>query len=153
MRDLYIFDIDGTLADCSHRIDVLADRSDQDRHMKFAQLCHLDAPVTAVLRTMHALRRSADIWLFTGRSDQWRRQTVEWLREHAGLSAEELDTSLVMRRAGDTRSDAVVKREFLDAMLECDRARLVAVFEDRDRVVSMWRAAGIPCFQVAPGGF
>jgi hypothetical protein len=32
-------------------------------------------------------------------------------------------------------------------------ARLVAVFEDRDRMVKMWRAAGVPCFQVAEGEF
>jgi len=27
------------------------------------------------------------------------------------------------------------------------------VFDDRDQVVEMWRANGIPCFQVAPGNF
>ena len=31
--------------------------------------------------------------------------------------------------------------------------RLVAVFDDRDRVVAMWSAAGVPCFQVAAGEF
>ena len=34
-----------------------------------------------------------------------------------------------------------------------DGERLIAVFEDRDRVVAMWRDAGVPCFQVAPGDF
>lgn len=33
------------------------------------------------------------------------------------------------------------------------RRRLVAVFDDRDKVVSMWRARGVACFQVAPGAF
>jgi hypothetical protein len=27
------------------------------------------------------------------------------------------------------------------------------VFDDRDKVVNMWRKRGIPCFQVAPGDF
>ena len=26
-------------------------------------------------------------------------------------------------------------------------------FDDRDRVVAMWREEGVPCFQVAPGDF
>lgn len=39
------------------------------------------------------------------------------------------------------------------AMTEYDRRRLVAVFDDRDKVVSMWRARGVACFQVAPGAF
>ena len=34
-----------------------------------------------------------------------------------------------------------------------DRARLVAVFEDRKRVVDMWRENGVTCYQVAPGDF
>jgi hypothetical protein len=38
-------------------------------------------------------------------------------------------------------------------MLVDDRQRLVAAFDDRDRVVQMWRAAGVTCFQVAPGEF
>lgn len=38
-------------------------------------------------------------------------------------------------------------------MLLVDRDRLVAVFDDRARVVRMWRKAGITCFQVAPGDF
>jgi hypothetical protein len=27
------------------------------------------------------------------------------------------------------------------------------IFDDRDRVVAMWRSLGIPCFQVAKGDF
>lgn len=34
-----------------------------------------------------------------------------------------------------------------------DRARLVAVFDDRSSVVTMWREHGVTCFQVAPGDF
>ncbi|WP_435575134.1 hypothetical protein [Burkholderia plantarii] len=34
-----------------------------------------------------------------------------------------------------------------------DRRRIVAVFDDRDSVVAMWRDAGVTCFQVAPGEF
>ena len=40
-----------------------------------------------------------------------------------------------------------------DDLITTDKERLVAVFEDRDRMVKMWRAAGVPCFQVADGEF
>jgi hypothetical protein len=49
--------------------------------------------------------------------------------------------------------DDVLKRQWFDAMLRDDRERLVATFDDRDRVVKMWRDAGVTCFQVAPGEF
>jgi hypothetical protein len=59
----------------------------------------------------------------------------------------------MMRPIGDSRPDDVLKQEFLDRMLIVDRERLVAVFDDRDKVVAMWRRNGIACFQVAPGNF
>lgn len=58
-----------------------------------------------------------------------------------------------MRQAGDYTADDVLKKQWLDAMLIDDRRRLVAVFDDRDRVVQMWRNAGVTCFQVASGEF
>ena len=30
---------------------------------------------------------------------------------------------------------------------------VVAVFDDRDKVVKMWREIGLTCMQVAPGNF
>lgn len=59
---------------------------------------------------------------------------------------------LRMRRAGDHRPDDIVKREILDQM-RADGWRPVMAFDDRARVVKMWREAGIPCAQVAEGDF
>ena len=42
--------------------------------------------------------------------------------------------------------------EGADVLHEVEK-RIVATFDDRNRVVAMWRDAGIPCFQVAPGEF
>ena len=58
-----------------------------------------------------------------------------------------------MRPANDFTPDAQLKESWLHAMHPEDRARLVAVFEDRDRVVAMWRRNGVQCFQAAPGDF
>jgi hypothetical protein len=57
-----------------------------------------------------------------------------------------------MRAAGDTRADAVVKRELFDAHIR-DRYAVTAVFDDRDSVVAMWRGLGLTVFQVAYGAF
>jgi len=58
-----------------------------------------------------------------------------------------------MRRSGDFTPDDVLKKQWLDSMLPEDRERLVCVFDDRDRVVKMWRDNGVTCLQVAPGEF
>jgi FMN phosphatase YigB (HAD superfamily) len=152
-RPLYIFDLDGTLADCKHRQRILDEKYDNNRWRRFYAACDKDAPIHPVIQTMERLRRFADVWIFSGRSAEVRDKTVAWLTENTSFMSWELETALMMRQEGDHRADDIVKREWLDGMLWDDRQRLVATFDDRDRVVAMWRAAGVPCFQVAPGDF
>jgi hypothetical protein len=59
---------------------------------------------------------------------------------------------LVMRKDGDYTPAEVLKRSWLqDGTI--DKSRVACVFDDRDKVVGMWREEGLACFQVAPGGF
>lgn len=153
MRPLYIFDLDGTLANINHRRHILDDKTDSHRWEKFEKACVNDSPNTPVVETLHALKACSriDVWLFSGRSEAVRRDTVQWLWKHTPLAGNR--DALMMRPIGDSRPDDVLKQEFLDRMLRIDRERLVAVFDDRDKVVAMWRRNGVPCFQVAPGNF
>lgn len=159
MKPLYIFDLDGTLALIEHRRHfVERDRKDQD-WAGFYAACVDDKPNEPVIRVMESLRRFADVWIFSGRSDEVRSQTVEWLVEHTSFASSDFDSAfgtqdvLTMRAEGDYTADDVLKRQWLDDMLVEDRQRLVAAFDDRDRVVRMWRSAGVACLQVAEGEF
>jgi hypothetical protein len=49
--------------------------------------------------------------------------------------------------------DDELKESWLNNPEIIDKNRVVAVFDDRDKVVKMWRKNGIPCFQVAEGNF
>ena len=154
MKPLYIFDLDGTIALIEHRRDVILDKEDKHRWERFYQLCDKDSPNLPVIQTMEQLRQAgADVWLFSGRSAEVREKTVRWLAEHTSFMTFDLDEILVMRDIGDTTPDDVLKKQWLDNMLIDDRKRLVAVFDDRDRVVKMWRDNGVMCFQVAEGNF
>ena len=153
-RPLYIFDLDGTLALNEHRNHFL--QRERKDWRGFFGACDKDAPNEAVIRTMGLLRNYlADVWIWSGRSDEVREKTVEWLVQHTTFMSSDFGArgALRMRAEGDYTPDEVLKRQWLDAMLPEDRARLVAVFDDRDKVVAMWRDAGVACFQVAPGGF
>jgi hypothetical protein len=59
---------------------------------------------------------------------------------------------LYMRRDGDHRPDDIVKREMLQQM-RVDGWSPIMAFDDRNQVVEMWRANGVPCAQVASGDF
>lgn len=73
MKPLYIFDLDGTICCCKHRRHfVERERSAQD-WKGFYAACDLDAPLLPVVSTMERLRHAgADIWFFSGRSDEVR---------------------------------------------------------------------------------
>jgi len=161
MKPLYIFDLDGTLALINHRRHYV-DGGRKDWRAFFAA-CVDDVPNTPVIQTLQALRRAgAEVWIWSGRSDEVRPQTVEWLCKYGcfGKSSGFLPAwpfgapeRFLMRKAGDHRDDVALKREWLSLLDPPEFARLTAVFDDRDRVVQMWRDAGIPCFQVASGAF
>jgi hypothetical protein len=57
-----------------------------------------------------------------------------------------------MRKQWDRRDDDIVKFELLEQIYEAGYEP-VLVLEDRNRVVKMWRAAGLRCLQVADGDF
>lgn len=147
MKPLYIFDLDGTLADCRHRRGLV--ENGNKLWDQFFEACIYDAPIWPVIHTLYALRDAgAEVWIFSGRSDQVRRKTELWLSNYALPY-----NNLRMRRAGDRTPDNVLKRQWYDEMSGEDKARLVAVFDDRDRLVRMWRDLGVVCFQVAEGNF
>ena len=155
MRPLYIFDLDGTLALIEHRLHFIQQKP-KDWRAFFAAVGD-DKPNEPVIRVYKALREAgAECWIWSGRSDECQEATKDWLAKHCGtrfggwFSAPE---AFRMRKAGDFRDDVEVKREWLAEIEPPEFARLTAVFDDRARVVQMWRDAGVPCFQVAPGEF
>lgn len=147
MKDIIIFDLDGTLADCQHRIHNIT-KSPKDWRAFFAA-CKDDSPIEHVIELLSVMRRSSeyDIWIVSGRSDECRKETEEWLKEHIGFY-----DVLVMRKKGDYTDDSILKPSWLEDGT-IPKARVLCVFDDRDRVVKAWRDAGVPCFQVAPGEF
>lgn len=159
MKPLYIFDLDGTLALIDHRRHfVECDRDKQDWKAFYAA-CVDDAPNLPVIKTLRMIEASgADVLFFSGRSDEVRQETEQWILKHLyndkhNFTDQHLHYRLIMRLQGDYTADHELKQTWLKDMLDDDRRRLVAVFDDRDRVVKMWRDNGVACFQVAPGDF
>lgn len=160
MRPLYIFDLDGTLALIDHRRHFVEGATKDWR--AFFAACVSDVPNLPVIRTLQALQRGgAEIWIWSGRSDEVQAETEEWLYRHGCLKSSMFlhwqpfapPEAFRMRKAGDHRDDVTLKSEWLHEIEPPEWSRLTAVFDDRKSVVEMWRNAGVPCFQVAPGEF
>lgn len=140
-----IVDIDGTLSDASHRQDLV--RGPKKNFDKFYDLCHLDEPHDHICNLVNLLSPTYKIVLVSGRVERTRAATVAWLRKHYVTH-----DALYMRPDGDFRADDVLKAEILDRDILPNFTPIMA-FDDRDRVVAMWRRCGIPCLQVAEGNF
>lgn len=148
---LYIFDIDGTLALNHHRKHYLKAPAAWGN---YEDACVHDEPNLPVVRTLKMLvANGARVYFYSGRSTRVHWETVNWLSKHLELPAGDVYHYLWMRNAGDCRPDEIIKREWYEAMDQVDKHRLVAIFDDRDKVVAMWRSLGLTCFQVAPGNF
>lgn len=140
MTDCVIFDIDGTLADLSHRLHHITGKS--RNYEAFFDALKDDAPRSAIIRLAQVLNEHETV-LVSGRPSDRIQATEQWLKWHRVPY-----DALYMRKAGDHRADHIVKREILD-QLRADGWEPWLVIDDRPTVVAMWRAAGIECLQTA----
>ncbi len=135
-QQAYLFDIDGTLADMVARgpFEWSKVGNDNPRHQ--------------VVDTLQALYGCGyRIIVMSGRDAVCKPETIDWLDRNE-IPFDEI----FMRPEGDMRKDNIVKQELFDKHVRFNYD-VVAVFDDRQQVVDMWRAMGVDCFQVQPGDF
>jgi len=149
---IYIFDIDGTLADLSHRLHYIQQKPADWR--SFFAGCPDDKPIVDMVYLARLIERAGHVVVYvSGRSDECREATRDWLKKH-DLPAPA--RKIYMRKAGDHRQDSQVKAELLDELIADfppSHHQIIGVFEDRQQVVDMYRAKGLRVFQVAEGKF
>ena len=152
---MIIFDLDGTLADISHRRHLVEDKKNKNFPL-FYKMCVDDKPNRPIIEIFDSLRYSNgdwDIQIWSGRSDEVRKETVDWLDRYIYGDYRIADKALArMRKSCDYTPDHVLKEKWLKEE-RAKGTRIDMVFDDRDRVVKMWRSHGITCLQVAEGDF
>jgi len=133
--EAYIFDIDGTLAKMNNRSPYDWDKVDTDL---------VNEPVASMF---FLLKPHYKMIICTGRDGAYLDKTKKWLAEN------KFDYDLILTRpAGNTENDAIIKRRLFEEHIR-NEYDIKGVFDDRDRVVEMWRSLGITCFQVDKGNF
>ena len=172
-----VFDLDGTLANIEHRLHHIRDGN--NNWQAFFDACDKDRVIQSTAYLLNALvsrhlESSHVVEIWSGRSvgpdNRVACKTMKWLIDNLPLAGGHCDrfclsldprrhffkmSHLVvvrMRDHGDYTSDDELKWRWLqDARREGQGPDLV--FDDRQKVVDMWRRKGVTCFQVAEGNF
>lgn len=137
MKDIVIFDLDGTLADGTHRLHLLP----KDNYSKtwawkpFNMACKDDEPIRDNIELCNALNRRYAVVILTGRSDDAEKETRMWLQRHRVEFYQ-----LIMRSKHDNRKDIVIKEEVLRAI---GLGRILCAFDDSPAVIKHFRGLGI----------
>jgi len=146
-----IFDLDGTLAliDKRRELATIGLNGKINWEIFFnPNNIQLDEPNIPVIKTFQAMKQAGfRVGIFSGRDSISEKETKEWLKEN-GINWD----FIKMRPQGDFTPDEILKKQWLDDELDQGHS-ILCVFDDRDKVVKMWRENNIACFQVAEGSF
>ena len=137
MNRCIICDLDGTLC--------LFDRKKKSPYNRDFENDECSEPVKFLLESYKQQNIEAEIFFLSGRSDEHREKTEEFLAKH-------LDESylLIMRKKGDDRKDVIVKEEMYNNYIN-NKYQIDFVIDDRLQVCRLWYSLGLFVFNVNQG--
>lgn len=133
-------DVDGTVALMEGRSPFDWTRVSED---------HPNTPVIDIVQRHY--REGWSVIFLSGRDGTCLPETRAWLDNYV-LDMNSPRVHLLMRPAGDSRKDSIVKLELFDQYVR-DEYDVQFVLDDRNQVVRMWRSIGLTVLQVAEGDF
>lgn len=147
----YIFDIDGVLADPTHRMDLYefvrdAENNEQRKWAvdNFVSECPKDSPFKDVINLCKELWTNGNYIIFlTGRSSKFILETQEWIKKQIGLP--ENHYRLFMKPQENFVNSKDFKKQVYEKEIS-NHFKIIGVFEDRVEIVKMWRELGLTCF-------
>ena len=151
-----IFDIDGTLANCDHRIHhLLKQPKDWDSFFSEMKKDSLNKGVASIYNDF-IRNGNYEILVVTGRPVKYIHDTILWFRGNNliypvyGTNKEK--PRFFFRAKDDFTDDDIMKKKIYNEQIK-DKYEVLFVIEDRQRVVDMWRSLGLTCLQCKKGNF
>lgn len=143
-KKIIILDIDGTVADCNHRLHFI--QNGNRDYNGFYDNMDKDIPIHPIIDLVRALKFGGEyiILAVTGRPDTHKRETMLWLDKYFVPY-----DAVFMRPGGDYRQDTVIKKEILDVIRK-EFGEPEFALDDRPDVLRMWRSEGISTLAVGP---
>ena len=136
----YLFDIDGTLLDITHRLKFLSGPPKDWKSFRDPDLKRLDAPIMPTIEIMKSLRVAGhNSIIVSARIKDELDVTKDSLRKWV---PDIDDIPMYLKSNKDYRKDKVVKAMLLEK-IRADGYDPVMVFDDRPSVINMWHETGL----------
>lgn len=140
-----LVDLDGTLADISHRLHFV--QKEPKDWKSFFEAIPGDSVRKEVIDMIDPYTKTHNIIIVSARPETYRDETVSWLYNNY-LNELPFET-VIMRSEGDRREDSEVKKDILNKYF--DKENIECVFDDRPRVIRMWQEQGLKVIDVGKG--
>jgi hypothetical protein len=138
-----IFDIDGTLANCDHRLHYVKNKP--KNWDAFYSECMNDHVIWPVAEMLELFRKNYLIYIVTGRPERNRDLTESWLNDNKIYF-----DKLIMRGDRDFRKSPDYKSSVCDT-IEAEGNKIFLAVEDREDCINMFINRGIYTFNVSNG--
>jgi predicted kinase len=145
---IVICDIDGTIADITHRLHFVKkpEGEKKDWHGFFEAMDQDSVRQDVQKMLVDYYNKGQTIIFMSGRPDTYKERTLAWLEKNHLTFA----FTLIMRRADDKRDDTEVKKQMLDTYFP-DKSKIHTVIDDRPSVIRMWKENGLNVLDVGKG--
>ena len=146
--EVVLVDIDGTIADITHRLHfVKPGKGNKKDWTGFFESMGEDLVRDEVRKAVMGLFNSGKTIIFmSGRPEKYRELTQRWLAKNF-LN---IYYTIIMRRTTDKRPDDETKRDLFNEYFP-DKSVVYAIFDDRPRVLRVWKELGLNVIDVGGG--
>jgi hypothetical protein len=134
---IFIFDIDGVLADVTHLLPLITGAS-KDYEAYYARIREAGV-IYGIAPILQGIQKHHDVFFITGRRESSREDTIQWLQVN-GFCGE--NPSLYMRHEGNFEPAHKVKERHLREICTDVAFGDVTVFEDDPHCAEMYESLG-----------
>lgn len=142
-----VFDIDGVLADCSHRLKYIQGKDkDYDSFYSYDEILK-DKPILNLDKILFNMQCSEgsdiDIKFISARNIKSITATAEWLEKYFSIMVEEGD--ILMRPEKDWRPAYQVKEDLVKKHIGFEN--ILFAFDDDDQINEMYKKHSVTCYK------
>lgn len=144
-----VFDIDGILADCSHRLHYIQGKNKDYEKFYSDEEIMKDKPILNLDRILFNIQYAneegsdIDIKFITARNIKCITATAEWLEKYFSIMVEEGD--ILMRPEKDWRPAHEVKEDLIKKYVGFEN--ILFAFDDDDKINEMYKKHGVTCYK------